>query len=159
MSTDTSPPLHSLPVWDLPQRLDLAADIAQLKQFITIWVEESDREVRDMVRWQLLSTPKYFRPVTIFACHHAIKDVHVPLEVFRSVAALELIHNVSLIVDGHTGSLALPQGKVVFALPLRDIACVDGSWLPRCWRAVKLTAEDAYSIALLTGLLQRLWGS
>src|SRR6266571_6933677 len=99
MSMDTSPPLRSLPVWDLPQKLDLIIDIERLRQFITTWVEESDREVRNMVRWQLLSTPKYFRPVTVFTCYYAMKDEPLPLEVFRSAVALELIHNVSLIID------------------------------------------------------------
>ena len=42
MSTGSIPPLRSLPVWDLPRRLDLAVDIEQLRQFITTWVEESD---------------------------------------------------------------------------------------------------------------------
>ena len=155
MSIDASPPLRSLAVWDLPQRLELAPEIEQLKQFITTWVEESEREVRDMVRWQLLSTPKYFRPVTIFACHRAVKDDPVPLEVFRSAVALEFIHNVSLIIDDILDHSRYRRGKLSLhcrygMLPALMVA----GYLTAA--ALKLTAEDAYSIELLTGLLQRL---
>lgn len=155
MSIDTSPPPENLPVWDLPQRLELAIDIEQLKQFIITWVEESDREVRDMIRWQLLSTPKYFRPVTVFACHWAVKDDPVPLEVFRSAVALELIHNVSLIIDDILDHSRYRRGKLSLhcrygMLPALMVA----GYLTAA--ALKLTAEDAYSIGLLTGLLQRL---
>lgn len=155
MSTNPNSPLRSPAVWDLPQRLELATDIEQLKQFISTWVEESDSEVRDMVRWQLLSTPKYFRPVTVFACHWAMKDHPVPLAVFRSAVALELIHNVSLIIDDILDHSRYRRGKPSLhcrygMLPALMVA----GYLTAA--ALKLTAEDAYSIGLLTELLQRL---
>lgn len=155
MSTGSSPPPRSLPVWDLPQRLDLAVDIEQLRQFITTWVEESDHEVRDMLQWQLLSTPKYFRPVTVFACYYAMKDEPLPLEVFRSAVALELIHNVSLIIDDLLDHSRYRRGKLSLHCRYGTLpALMVAGYLTA--GALKLTAEDAYSIELLTGLLQRL---
>ena len=155
MSTDTSPPLHNLPIWDLPHRLDLSKDIEQLRQFIATWIEESDREVRDKIQWQLLSTPKYYRPVTIFACYYALKDEPLPIEVFRSAVALELIHNVSLIIDDILDHSRYRRGKLSLhcrygMLPALMVA----GYLTA--GAMKLIAEDAYSIELLAGLLQRL---
>ncbi len=155
MGSDTDPLLSTLPVWDLPQRLDLTEDIERLRQFITVWVDESDREVRDMVRWQLLSTPKYYRPVTVFSCYYAMTGEPLSPEVFRSAVALELIHNVSLIIDDILDHSRYRRGKLALhcrygLLPALMVA----GYLTA--GALKLIAEDAYSVGLLTGLLQRL---
>src|SRR5689334_19588643 len=99
MSMSDTGSVISDPVWELPRRLGLASDIDKLKDFIAGWIEGCDIEVREMVRRQLSGRAKYFRPVTIFACHRAMSDEMPPAHLLPSVAALELTHNVSLIID------------------------------------------------------------
>src|SRR5262249_39951176 len=111
MSTTASTP-GSDSVWQLPLRLGLASDIDELKDFIARWIEECDSEVREMVRAQLSGKAKYFRPVTIFACHRAITGEPPPPSMLPSAAALELTHNVSLIIDDILDRSRYRRGKL-----------------------------------------------
>src|SRR5258708_29882148 len=70
--------------------LELTKEIACLKSEISAWIEHADLEMRSHLRWQLLSGSKYFRPVTLFACHKAMGSKRVSPAVLRSAVALEL---------------------------------------------------------------------
>ena len=85
--------------WGLPDALGLADEIERLRDFLEAWLEGVDPEVMPMVRYQISGRAKYFRPVTIFACYRAITRRPVPVRLLRSAAALEITHNVSLIID------------------------------------------------------------
>jgi geranylgeranyl diphosphate synthase, type I len=153
MSNATS--VGSDSVWELPVRLGLASDIDQLKNFIAGWIEECDVEVREMVRSQLSGRAKYFRPVTIFACHRAMTGELPPPDMLPSVAALELAHNVSLIIDDILDRSRYRRGKL-------SLHCRFG-FLPALMTAgyitsasSKMVASDAYSVRLLAELMQRL---
>jgi len=74
-------------------------ELDQLKAFLRTWMEQSHREVRPLLDWQFLGRSKYFRPVTVFACHTAMSDEPVDEATIRAAAAIEMVHNVSLIVD------------------------------------------------------------
>lgn len=153
MSNTTS--VGSDSVWELPRRLGLASDIDQLKRFIAGWIEECDVEVREMVRRQLSGRAKYFRPVTIFACHRALSGEPPPPCMLPSVAALELVHNVSLIIDDILDRSRYRRGKL-------SLHCRFG-FLPALMAAgyitsasSKMVASDDYSVRLLAELMQRL---
>ncbi|MFY9570881.1 MAG: polyprenyl synthetase family protein, partial [Blastocatellia bacterium] len=153
MSTSTS--VGSDSVWELPRRLGLSSDINQLKSFIAAWIEDCDVEVREMVRSQLSGRAKYFRPVTIFACHRAMTGDLPPADMLPSVAALELAHNVSLIIDDILDRSRYRRGKL-------SLHCRFG-FLPALMTAgymtsasSKMVASDAYSVRLLAELMQRL---
>ena len=75
------------------------SELEQLKSFLRAWADSSHREVRPLLDWQFLGRSKYFRPVTLFACHTAMFDEPVGDRALRGAAAIEMIHNVSLIVD------------------------------------------------------------
>lgn len=74
-------------------------ELEQLKSFLRSWADRSHREVRPLLDWQFLGRSKYFRPVTLFACHTAMSDEPVGEPGIRAAAAIEMVHNVSLIVD------------------------------------------------------------
>lgn len=142
-------------VWELPHRLGLASEIEQLKTFIAGWIEECDAEVREMVRRQLSGRAKYFRPVTIFACYRAMSDQPPPAYLLPAVAALELTHNVSLIIDDILDRSRYRRGNL-------SLHCRYG-FLPALMVAGyitsaghKMVASDAYSVRLLAELMQRL---
>jgi len=135
--------------------LELTKEIACLKSEISAWIEQADLEMRSPLRWQLLSGSKYFRPVTLFACHKAMGRKRVSPAVLRSAVALELFHNVSLIVDDVLDRSRTRRGR-------KTLHCRYGS-LPALMVSGYLTAAgfrmvsaDPYSVQLLGELLQRL---
>jgi geranylgeranyl diphosphate synthase type I len=75
------------------------SELDRLKAFLKSWIEASDRELRPLLEWQFLGRSKYFRPVTLFACHTAMLETPVDERALRAAAAVEMVHNVSLIVD------------------------------------------------------------
>jgi geranylgeranyl pyrophosphate synthase len=74
-------------------------ELEQLKLFLHAWMQKSSGEVKPLLEWQFLGRSKYFRPVTLFACHAAMSDEPVSDATIRAAAAIEMVHNVSLIVD------------------------------------------------------------
>ncbi len=74
-------------------------ELDELKIFLQNWTSGSSREMKPLLEWQFLGRSKYFRPVTLFACHTAMADEPVGAPAIRAAAAVEMVHNVSLIVD------------------------------------------------------------
>jgi geranylgeranyl pyrophosphate synthase len=108
-----------------------------------------------MLRWQLLSSSKYFRPLAIFACHRSVSDTPVPPPVMLSAIALELFHNVSLVVDDLLDRSRYRRGRL-------SLHCRFGTlpaWMSAGYLAAggfDLVAGDAYASQLFGRLLQRL---
>lgn len=63
------------------------------------WIDDGSDEMRALLEWQFLGRSKYFRPVTVFACAEAMAPGAIGDEIVRRAAAVEMIHNVSLIID------------------------------------------------------------
>jgi geranylgeranyl pyrophosphate synthase len=74
-------------------------ELEQLKAFLRSYTASSNDEVRPLLEWQFLGRSKYFRPVTVFACHTAMSPDPVGAATIRAAASVEMVHNVSLIVD------------------------------------------------------------
>ncbi len=155
MTATAEPVTESSPVWELPQRLGLTADLQRLRTCLSTWIEETDPEVRHMIQTQLSGRAKYFRPVTIFACYRSMVDKAPPDEVVIAATGLELLHNVSLIVDDILDRSRYRRGNL-------SLHCRYG-FLPGLMTsgyimaaASKLVAADAYSVGLLAELMQRL---
>ena len=67
--------------------------------FVAAWIQRSDREMQPLLEWQFLARSKYFRPVTLFAAHRAVSRRPMNDAVIAAAAAIEMVHNVSLIID------------------------------------------------------------
>jgi geranylgeranyl pyrophosphate synthase len=155
MSAAGAPSAAERSAWELPELLGLTGDLDRLHAFLADWVEECDPEVRDMVRRQLGARAKYFRPVTVFACYHAITEKPLSTRVLRAAAAVELIHNVSLIVDDILDRSRYRRGELSLHcrygfLPALMTAGYVGFGAPA------MVASDAYSVRCLAELMQRL---
>ena len=83
---------------DVIGRLGMGAEIELLRTRIARWLAGVDDELREPLAWALSGTPKYFRPVTVFACHRAVHDTPAGAAV-ELAFAVELMHNMSLVVD------------------------------------------------------------
>src|SRR5262249_18781555 len=104
---------------------------------------------------QLSGRAKYFRPVTVFACWRSVSRKPPSARVLRAAAAVELIHNVSLIVDDILDRSRYRRGQL-------SLHCRYG-FLPALMTAgdmgfagPHLVASDAYSVRLVAELMQRL---
>jgi geranylgeranyl diphosphate synthase type I len=141
--------------WELPELLGLTRDLERLHEVIEGWIEQCDDEVQPMVRRQLSGRAKYFRPVTVFACYHATTTRPLTARVLRAAAAVELIHNVALIVDDILDRSRYRRGQL-------SLHCRYG-FLPALMTAgyigfagPHLVAADQYSVRLIAELMQRL---
>ena len=141
--------------WELPELLGLTRDLERLQDVIDGWIDQCDPEVQPMVRRQLSGRAKHFRPVTVFACYHATTTRPLTGRVLRAAAAVELIHNVALIVDDILDRSRFRRGEL-------SLHCRYG-FLPALMTAgyigfagPQLVAADAYSVRLIAELMQRL---
>lgn len=155
MNATPKPVAEMSAVWELPQRSGLTADLQRLRSLLSAWAEETDPEVRPMIQAQLSGRAKYFRPVTIFSCYYSVLDRKPSTEVLTSAAGLELLHNVSLIVDDILDRSRYRRGNL-------SLHCRFG-FLPALMTSgyimaavSKLVAADAYAVTCLAELMQRL---
>ena len=79
-------------------RLGAADEIQLVRERLAAWLESVDEELRDSLAWAFAGTPKHFRPLTLFACHRALHETPAS-EAVEFAFAVELMHNMSLIVD------------------------------------------------------------
>src|SRR6266566_1714433 len=139
----------------LAESLGVEAELGMLMDLIAEWTEKASPEVREMLRWQLLDRSKYFRPATIFACHRSVTGGRLPTSLLRSAVALELFHNVSLIVDDIVDRSRQRRGKATLHCRFGNLpALMAAGYLAA--GVFQLVASDRYSVRLLSELMQRL---
>ena len=145
----------STAAWDLPMLLGLSADIRRVEVVLADWAATADAEMRPMIDRQLAGRAKSYRPATVFACYRAIADDAPRDSIVRSAAAVELVHNVSLIVDDILDRSRYRRG--VLALHCRYgflPALMTSGYIS--FGASALVSDDAYSVRLIAELMQRL---
>jgi geranylgeranyl pyrophosphate synthase len=139
----------------LSSALRVADDLRRLRAHIVVWTEQSEREIREPLRWQLLSSAKYFRPLTVFACYRSASARIVPTSVMWSAVALELVHNVSLIVDDILDRSRFRRGRLTLHCRFGELR----AWMTAGYLtagAFAMVAGDDYATRLLAELMQRL---
>ena len=133
----------------------MAEDLTQLRRRLAAWIEQSDREIREPLRWQLFSSAKYFRPMTVFACHRGLSRRAASPQVMGAAVALELFHNVSLVVDDILDRSRLRRGRLTLHCRFGELR----AWMTAGYMTAggfKLVADDSYTTRLLAELMQRL---
>ena len=70
-----------------------------MRSAIAAWVDGCSKEMEDCLKWQFSGKSKYFRPVTVFACFKAMHGRRIAEEEQTSALVVELIHNMTLVVD------------------------------------------------------------
>ena len=135
--------------------LGFESEIRQLNLEIAGWIERADDEIRHLLQWQFEGGSKYFRPLTIWSCYRAIYRGSIPPALIRSACVLEMLHNVSLIVDDILDRSRYRRGVLTLharfgllpALMASGYIVADGYGMVR---------DDAHDIRLYTELLKRL---
>jgi geranylgeranyl pyrophosphate synthase len=140
---------------DIIAELGFAPEIERLRAIIDDWVGQSSLEMRPLLHWQFVAKSKYFRPLTMFSCYRATSAGEIPDSLIRSAAVLEMMHNVSLIVDDILDQSPERRGKATLhtkfgllsALMASGYIVADG---------YRMSSDDPYDIALFSDLLKRL---
>lgn len=139
----------------LIQGLDYEKEITLLKEFLADWIDNCDPEIMELLNWQFLGDSKYFRPVTIFACYEAVHDEPVTAEIIRSSAALEIVHNVSLIIDDILDRSRYRRGKLTLHCRFGSLPALMASGYITS-AAFEILSEDTLGIELIADLIKRL---
>lgn len=130
-------------------------EIARLRAMIETWVEDASAEMRPMLAWQFFATPKYFRPLTIFGCHRSTVGGPAPETLIRSAAVLEMMHNVSLIIDDILDESDERRGKPTLHCQFGSLPALMASGYIVA-EGYRISASDPFDVALLSELLKRL---
>jgi geranylgeranyl pyrophosphate synthase len=139
---------------DVIAQLGAAAEIELLRARIATWLEGADDELRDSLAWAFAGTPKHFRPVTLFACHRAVHETP-PSEAVELAFAMELMHNMSLIVDDVLDESDERRGIATVERKFGRLTALmaSGYLVADAFDAV---ADDPFAVRHLSELLRRL---
>jgi geranylgeranyl pyrophosphate synthase len=135
--------------------LGLSSELQQLRAELGDWMEQSDPEMREPLRWQLADASKFFRPLTIFACYRAAFDRAIPPATIQIAAALELFHNVSLIIDDILDRSRFRRRKLTLHCRYGELrALMTAGYMTA--GGFDIVKRDAYAVGLLAELMRRL---
>lgn len=140
---------------NLIESLGYIDQINALKTFIHEWVEQSDAEIKNLLAWQFEGNSKFFRPITMFACYDAVATIPVDKQLLSRVAALELFHNVSLIIDDILDRSRTRRGKTTLHCKFGNLSALMVSGYITA-EGFKIVHDDSYAIDRLAELLKRL---
>ncbi|MEM9010192.1 MAG: polyprenyl synthetase family protein [Pseudomonadota bacterium] len=141
--------------WVLPE-LGFQEETERLRAAIADWaMREADAELRDAIDWQFLSGSKYFRPLTVFSCARAMTGGAVPEDAIHGAMALELFHNMTLVVDDILDQSDERRGKATMHVKFGSLKALmtSGYLVAECYRIV---AHDPGLVALISELMSRL---
>jgi geranylgeranyl pyrophosphate synthase len=139
---------------DVIAQLGAAAEIQLLRERIATWLEGVDDELREPLAWAFAGTPKHFRPVTLFACRRAVHETP-PSEAVELAFGMELMHNMSLIVDDVLDESDERRGIATVERKFgRLMALMASGYLVA--DAFDNLADDPFAVRHLSELLRRL---
>ncbi len=96
---------------NITEDLGLAGEMAQLRIAIENWAKQTHPEMHEAMAWQFGVGSKYFRPLTLFSCHRALSPAPISKGLIHAALAVEMLHNVSLIVDDIVDRSDARRGK------------------------------------------------
>ncbi len=140
---------------DLVSALGFATQIARLRTGVECFVESANPAMREMLEHQFGPGSKYFRPLTIFACHRARCGGAITERVMRRAVVLEMMHNVSLIIDDILDQSPTRRGRETLhcKFGLLPALMTSGYIVAEGYR---MSANDPYAVGVFSELLQRL---
>jgi geranylgeranyl pyrophosphate synthase len=139
---------------DVIAHLGATAEIQLLRERLATWLESVDDELRESLTWAFAGTPKHFRPVTLFACHRAVHETSAS-EAVDFAFAVELVHNMSLIVDDILDGSNKRRGIATVERRFgRLTALMSSGYLVA--DAFDALAHDPFAVSHLSELLRRL---
>ena len=140
--------------WIIPE-LGFEAETEALRVAIGDWVASTPAEMQPQLGEQFLAGSKYFRPLTIFACQTAVAEDAVTDDTLRAAVALELFHNMTLVIDDILDHSDERRGKPTMHTAFGQLAALMTSGFMVA-EGYRMMAHDAQVVALLSELMTRL---
>jgi geranylgeranyl pyrophosphate synthase len=131
-------------------------EMKAVRQAIADWVTRCDPEMREALEWQFLGGSKYFRPLTIFACHRAMHGPGpIPPAIMTSALVIEFFHNVSLVIDDIVDRSPERRGRATMHTKFGELAALmtSGYIVAEGYLHLK---DDRQATELFSELLKRL---
>ncbi len=136
-------------------QLGFTDEMQKLRALLDGWIAQSAFDIQPLLEWQFDAGSKYFRPLTIFGCYRASFGQPVPDNIIRSAAVLEMMHNMTLVVDDILDHSDERRGKPTMhskfgmlpALMASGFIVADG---------FTMSADDPHDIRLFADLIKRL---
>jgi geranylgeranyl pyrophosphate synthase len=140
---------------DVIAALGFTDEMRILRQRISAWVDSCDPEMREALEWQFLAGSKYFRPLTIFACHRCLIKGPIPEQIISSAVVVEFFHNVSLVIDDIVDRSPERRGRATLHTRFGELNAlmVSGYIVAEGYRYL---GADLQAIGLFSELLKRL---
>jgi geranylgeranyl pyrophosphate synthase len=139
---------------DVIADLGAEGEVQLLRERLAAWLESVDAELREPLGWAFSGTPKHFRPLTLFACHQAVHETP-PSEAVELAFAVELMHNMSLIVDDVLDGSAERRGIATIQRKFGRLPALMASGYLVA-DAFDAFAQDPFAVRHLSELLRRL---
>ncbi len=140
---------------DVVAELGFAAEIAALEEAVKQWISQCSEEVQEALNWQFLSGSKYFRPLTVFSCYRALHGEGIPETLIRSALAVEIQHNVSLIIDDILDRSRYRRKRLTVHCRFGNLpALMTAGYIMA--DAYNIVSDDPHDIRLLSELMKRL---
>ncbi len=132
-----------------------APELAALDARVQEWIASCDTEMREALEWQFLAGSKFFRPLTVFACHRAASARIVPPGTIEAALLIEMYHNVSLVIDDIVDKSDERRGRATLHKRFGELTAfmVSGYIVAD---GFQLAAGDMQLTALFAELLKRL---
>jgi geranylgeranyl pyrophosphate synthase len=142
------------------ERLGLGAELARVGRLLDDWVAACDPDVRELVAYQLGGSAKRFRPATVLACHRAgtgggANGAGAPETVVRAAAAIELLHNWTLIADDFVDRDTHRRGRLALHARFGPLPAIMAAAYV-AFGAATLVLDDRRARAIVYDLGQRM---
>ena len=135
--------------------LALDEEIARLQRAISNWIEGRSPEMVEALRWQFGGAAKYYRPVTLFCCSRAVHGPAVSEPEINRAVIVELIHNMTLIVDDILDKSRYRRKKLTLHCRFGTLPALMTSGYVVA-EAYRIAGADADAVALISELVSRL---
>ena len=145
----------AIPTRDPISALGARREVALLRARIESWLACVDHEVRAPLSTAFAGEPKCFRPLTLFAAHRALHGERVTSGAIELAFAVELMHNMSLVVDDVLDKSDTRRGVATLLSGFGTLPALmsSGYLMADAFDAV---AEDPFATRHLAELLRRL---
>jgi len=135
--------------------LGAGREIGMLRERVSEWLARVDPELREPLAVAFSGTPKSFRPLTLFAGHRALHEAPPSQASVELAFAVELLHNMSLIVDDVLDESELRRGNPTLQRGFGRLPALMASGYLIA-DAFEVVAGDPFASRYLSELLRRL---
>jgi len=135
--------------------LGATREIELLRERLGAWLTGVDEELREPLASAFAGTQKGFRPLTLFAAYRSVHSDAVPPEAIEQAFAVELVHNMSLIVDDILDESQLRRGIATLQSGFGRLPALMASGYLVA-DAFEAFADDPFACRHLAELLRRL---